>query len=73
MSKLSRAAWRRNGLMGRLTWVRNNLKQIIDEKWLTNAERNDIDDALEAISNILDQKEKRWSRIKRKHRKELKD
>ena len=71
MSKLSQAAWRRNGVVGRLTWVRNNLRTLLNDKYLLRSERRNLLEAFDIIDEIIAENKKGWSRWKKINRKKL--
>ena len=75
MSELSKAAYRRNGalnwMIGHINGIRR--ERIRADKVLTNIEKNDIDDAIELLEAVIDNRKRRWNRWKKKNAKKLKD
>jgi hypothetical protein len=65
---LSKLAWRRNGLFGRLTYVRNNLEQIIkhERNFLNPEETKQLVEAKWILDKVLSHQKPNWEK-RRKH------
>lgn len=64
MSKLSELAWRRNGIIGRLTGIRNQIRAILNKHTFTNSEIVKINEALILFNEVLDNHKESWKFIK---------
>ena len=66
MNKLQELAWKRNGAMGRISFVLSGLKSLLDLPEFLDQEKKDIQKAIGNLNNILRQKEKSWEALKKR-------
>ena len=66
MSKLSKLVWKRNGIMGRITMLRNNIQTMAAAKdILTKSEMSGLLHVETILDGLLRNKEENWNEIKK--------